>query len=96
MIIHKGDTFWTYYGYKNNPSNKKIHIVDFVDEDMVVFKWWRKHSNAWRYEVEPAWWFGLMARDESLHKENGICVKVKDRNDVVLVKEEAGSREVPT
>jgi hypothetical protein len=45
--LEKGDTFYTYDGYKN-------HIIDFVKDDsdgttLIVYKCWLKHKGFWGY-----------------------------------------------
>lgn len=50
--LEKGDTFYTYDGYKN-------HILDFVTDEkegkkLIVYKCWLKYKQRWGYYCERA------------------------------------------
>lgn len=49
--LEKGDTFYTFDGYKN-------HILDIVTDEkegkkLIVYKCWLKYKNRWGYYCEP-------------------------------------------
>ena len=49
-----------------------------VVDDLVVFRWWRRGSQAWRYEVEHWYFFefrGLVAPGHGCLREDGEPVK---------------------
>jgi len=63
--LEKGDTFYTYDGYKN-------HILDFVNDEktdtkLVVYKSWLKYKGYWGYYCKSI--------EELLY---GICLLYED------------------
>ena len=50
-----GDTY--YSDHPGLPGEKpyKLHIVAVVDNDWVVFKWYGRHEQRWRYEIKKDW-----------------------------------------
>lgn len=46
----KGGTFY----WPQGENNYKCHIVEMIECNMVVFKWYGKHKQWWHYEVEDA------------------------------------------
>ncbi len=38
-------------GLKYRHDDRKIHIVGII-EDRVVYKWWSKRKQYWRYEID--------------------------------------------
>ncbi|TXH10589.1 MAG: hypothetical protein E6R03_15225 [Hyphomicrobiaceae bacterium] len=45
---------------------KRIHIRAIVDEDQVVYRFWRRRVNDWEYRVEWLYTFQLWYEDGSL------------------------------
>ena len=68
MDFKSGDIYSLCYGH-GHFGNKRIHIRAIVDEEMVVFRWWRKRKQYWQYEVEGLYWFRL--RKDHLTKVKG-------------------------
>ncbi len=56
-----GDKYRIFYE-EGNLNNARIHILAFVDNDMVVYKRWNREKQAWRYNVEHMSWFDLLKR----------------------------------
>jgi len=51
MELKVGDTF----KYLKGPGKPyKIHIVAFIENDMVVTKWYGRHKQWWHYEINPS------------------------------------------
>ena len=52
-----GASFRVYYG-DNNSCNERIHIRGIVDHQ-IVYRWWARRRNSWRYCIEPIDYFEL-------------------------------------
>ena len=48
MNINIGDAF-------KDPGIGKIHVRGFVDEHIVVYRYWRRRKQYWQYMTIPDW-----------------------------------------
>ncbi len=49
--LKRGDILQIYYN-KNNPQNKRLHVIENLKEDkQIVFKSWNKYRQDWVFEV---------------------------------------------
>lgn len=50
MTIAKGKSFTIYDS--GIAANRKIHIVELIENDMIVYKYYGKHKQWWHYVVK--------------------------------------------
>jgi hypothetical protein len=65
VIVEVGKSYRLNYG-KGNPNNQTIHVRGIVDDDIVVYRVWRRRWQSWHYVTEPMYFFEL---NESVIKE---------------------------
>lgn len=57
---------------EGNPNNRLIHIRAIVDDDQIVYRYWRYRTQYWQYLVQDISYF------ESMHKEGWLTVRGVD------------------
>lgn len=62
-----GDRYNIDYG-PNKAANKLIEIRGFVDDDVIVFKWYKSSSKKWSYDIEYRSYFAML-------KSGGYLIK---------------------
>ena len=66
--IKVGRVFRQYHG-KNNFNNMTYHVRGFVDDEVVVVRWWRKNSY-WQYKTFYKADLEFWIKHESLYKSH--------------------------
>lgn len=82
LTFKRGQRFHIYGG---SPSAVKIYIVGVMSddgEDVVVYRWWRKHKKYWHIEAKSAWELSGIIRMYKL----GKAEKKKDATSQALDK----------
>lgn len=49
MIFQKGKTYRIYV--PSLGEIRKVHVVELIENDMIVYKWFGKHKQWWHYFV---------------------------------------------
>ena len=56
-LLRPGVSFSVYFN-ANNVNNKRVHIRALVDDEYVVYRYWR--TQEWVYKVDHWYWFKLL------------------------------------
>ena len=58
-MMEIGKSYKIFYD-EGNLNNKTIHVLAVVDDNMIVYKYWRRHKMTWNYTVEHISYFDLL------------------------------------
>ena len=61
-ILSPGNTVRLWFN-EGNPNNELRHVRAVVDDEWIVYRFWRKHKRGWFYEVSHWLYFYLCWRD---------------------------------
>jgi hypothetical protein len=66
MTFEKGKSYTLYISSLG--ENRKCHIVELIENDMIVYKWFGKHKRWWHYFVESRRWLEWASEMAEKHK----------------------------
>jgi len=64
-MLQPGNKIRLFYD-KGNPNNNLMHIRAIVDDDQIVYRWWSRRKQNWRYVIVWRYMFELWHKDNNL------------------------------